>query len=251
MLSLYLLPESNLALGAIHPGATLKIEGDEAHHIARVARHQVGERISLSDGNGLRAIAAIVSIGKYDVEVVIEESSRSEDPKIRLRVVQALTKSDRANECVELLVGAGVDEIIPWQAERSIGKWESKKAPEKWRSWIRSAVKQSRRDRIPVLTDPLQLSSFSPSGDEVVIVFDESAPSSFDAIFVRSAESRFASTRTISIVIGPEGGLTEREVATFKERGALIVRLGSPIFRSAHAGAAALIAVQASLSIWR
>ena len=251
MLSLYLLPERDFEAESIRPGARLSIDGDEAHHIAKVARHHVGEEISISDGRGSRATVLIEAIARSAVEVAVEEISRSEGPKIRLRVIQALTKSDRANECVELLVGAGVDEIIPWQAERSIGKWDAKNSPEKWRSWIRSAVKQSRRDRIPLLGDLVQQPSFSSSEGEILVVFDENATSSFDAAFARSIESGIASLRTITVVIGPEGGLTEREVEALSEQGALITRLGSPILRSAHAGAVALIAVQASLSIWR
>lgn len=251
MLSLYLLPEQRFHTKAIVPGVRLRIDGDEAHHIAKVARHHEGDRILISDGRGVRATVVIEAIDRKAVEVVVEEITRSEDPKVRLRVIQALTKSDRANECVELLVGAGVDEIIPWQAERSIGKWDATSSPEKWRSWIRSAVKQTRRDRIPRLADLFQLSSLTKREDEAVVVFDEGASSPFDAAFAQEMESRFAPARTITVVIGPEGGLSEREVAALREQGALIARLGVPILRSAHAGAAALIAVQAALSIWR
>ena len=251
MLPLYLVPESHLRKDGIHLGDRLRIEGDEAHHITRVSRHTVGERISVTDGSGLRVIASIVAIDRNQIEVAVEEVLQSEIPAIQLRAIQALTKSDRAHECVELLVAAGVDEIIPWKAERSIGKWDDKSSPDKWESWIRAAVKQTRRDRIPTLAKPIELSSIAPSSNDLLLGFHEEAASSLDASFARSLNLKTNSLRTITVIIGPEGGLSEREVDSLKERGVLMLRLGSPILRSAQAGAAALVAIQSALSIWR
>ena len=251
MLPLYLVPESHLRKEVIYPGDRLHIGGEEAHHIARVSRHAVGELISVTDGSGLRVIASIVAIGRDRIEVAVEEGLQSEAPAIRLRAIQALTKSDRAHECVELLVAAGVDEIIPWKAERSIGKWDYKSSPDKWESWIRAAVKQTRRDRIPALAQPIELSSIAASPDDLLLGFHEEAVISIDSTFARTLKLKTDSLRTITVIIGPEGGLTDREVEGLKERGVLMLRLGSPILRSAQAGAAALVAIQSALSIWR
>ena len=246
MLSLYLVPGE--ALPDI--GSSLRIDGDEAHHIARVARHRIGEEILVSDGEGSRARATIVQIDRDSVQVRIEEKSHSNPATIRFRVIQALTKSDRAHECVDLLVAAGVDEIVPWSAERSIGKWDSASSYEKWLGWIRSAVKQTRRDRIPKL-EPVQTDpSFAPSQDELILAFDENADVRLDGKWATSQLEGLASLRTISLVIGPEGGLSNREIERLESSGAYVVRLGTPILRSAHAGAIALSAVQAALSIW-
>ena len=102
MLSLYLVDTGTV----LASGSRLRIEGDEAHHISRVSRHRVEDRIWISNGEGQRATARIESIDRTLVDVVIEDVSTSEKPRISLRVIQALTKSVRAHECIELLVAA-------------------------------------------------------------------------------------------------------------------------------------------------
>lgn len=246
MLSLYLLPLGH----EIYEGGTLTITGEEAHHIARVARHRVGEEILLSDGTGIRARSQIRGIDRDRVEVEVIEINVSQVPKVRLHVVQALPKSDRANECVELLVAAGVDEITPWSAQRCIAKWDSKTSPEKWGSWIRSAVKQSRRDRAPQLNPIITTSMLKVSKGELLFAFDESAKEVLCQEFFEGADFELEEIVRITILIGPEGGVSPEELEELSSAGAKIVRLGTPILRSAHAGAIALAAIQATLSIW-
>lgn len=247
MLSLYLVTPDH----PISQGGTLTIAGDEAHHIARVARHQVGEEILISDGAGVRARSEITRIDRDSVEVKIIEKSASERPRVLLHVVQALPKSDRAHECVELLVAAGVDEITPWGSERSIAKWDAQASPEKWRSWIRAAVKQTRRDRIPLLHPMINKPDLTSSRQELLLAFHEDATDVLSHEFFERTGATLSDIERITIVIGPEGGVSPRELEQLSSREARIVRLGTPILRSAHAGAIALAAIQSTLSIWR
>ena len=251
MLSLYLLPPST----KFDVGSRLTVDGDEGHHIARVARHKVGEQIHLSDGEGRRARATIELVGRDQVTVVIEEITVSEPAKVTLRVVQGLTKSDRAHECLELLVAAGADEIVPWQAERSIGKWDAASSRGKWEQWIKAAVKQTRRDRVPHLGSYVRdLDGFietERSDAEVILALHESASEVLDALLFQRLRDAIAAASRLTLIIGPEGGLSERELERLDGAGIAKVRLGTPIFRSAHAGAIALASVQASFSLWR
>lgn len=247
MLSLYLVTSDH----HISQGGTLTIAGDEAHHIARVARHQVGEEILISDGAGVRARSEITRIDRDSIEVKIIEKSVSERHRVLLHVVQALPKSDRAHECVELLVAAGVDEITPWGSERSIAKWDAQASPEKWRSWIRAAVKQTRRDRIPLLHPMINKPNLKSSRQELILAFHEGATDVLSHEFFERAVATLSDIERITIVIGPEGGVSPRELEQLSSGEARIVRLGTPILRSAHAGAIALAAVQSTLSIWR
>ena len=246
MLSLYLIP-----LGVeISEGGTLTISGDEAHHIARVARHRVGEEILISDGAGSRARVEIIRIDRENVDVQIIQKVVSETPRVALHLVQALPKSDRAHECIELLVAAGVDEITPWSAERSIAKWDPENSPEKWRNWIRAAVKQTRRDRIPRVNPMVEKPYLKSSEQELVLAFDEAATDVLNQEFIENFDTDIAEIARITIVIGPEGGLSPEELADLSRSGAKILRLGTPVLRSAHAGAIALAAIQSTLSIW-
>ena len=250
MLSLYLIPPES----PLSQGTRVTIEGDEAHHMVKVARHRVGERVWLSTGSGDRATFLIESLDSKSVAGIVEEVVKSERHPVKLRVIQGLTKSDRAHECIELLVAAGVDEIVPWGADRSIGKWDPSESPRKWEQWVRAAVKQTRRDRIPITT-PFQSEVSEILGEankkEIVIGLHESASLTFDSGLKDQWRLEPNEITRVTLIIGPEGGLSEREVEVLQQLSIPLLRLGGPVLRSAHAGAIALAALQASLAIWR
>jgi 16S rRNA (uracil1498-N3)-methyltransferase len=251
MLSLYLTSsEVDLTLFLENKSA-LEITGDEAKHI-KVARHEIGEQLWISNGEGQRGIATIRSLTKERVSVTFDSVETFPPRAIKLRVIQALTKSDRAQECIELLVEAGVDEIIAWQAERSIGKWQEPATKQKWQGWVRAAVKQSRRSQIPHVSDlgrslPQLIHQLRSEGSErdVFFIFDENATSHLTKDFVADL-----TPTSLTLIIGPEGGLTNQELTSAIQAGAISVKLGQPIVRSAHAGAIALAAIQSAFGIW-
>lgn len=225
----------------------LVIEGEEAHHAGSVVRVKVGERISVTNGNGRRAEVEILDINKRNIGCRILEVVDEPRSKTILTVVQALTKGDRARETIELLTEGGVDLIIPWAASRSIGQWkEDKDSLAKWRSWAREAAKQSRRSWIPQVLDIHGSTQ----------VKERIEDSEFALLLHESGDNRFSEVvsgkppKEVVLVVGPEGGISEDEVALFIKAGAQSVVLGRPIFRSAHAGVAALAAVQSGFGIW-
>ena len=222
------------------------IEGDEAHHLG-VARIKVGERITVTNGAGRRAEVEVLDINKRNVGCRILEVVDEPRPKTILTVVQALTKGDRARETIELLTEGGAEIIIPWQAANSIGQWkEEKDALSKWRAWAREATKQSRRSWIPQVLDlhsTAELKRRIQDG-EFTLVFHESSEISLTEIF------KSVTPKEVILVIGPEGGITEDEVAGLVSSGAKVVSIGRAVFRSAHAGVAALAAVQTGFGIW-
>lgn len=222
------------------------IEGDEAHHVG-VARIKVGERVSVTNGVGRRAEVEVLDINKRNVGCRILEVTDEPRPKTILTIVQALTKGDRARETIELLTEGGAEIIIPWQAANSIGQWkEEKDALSKWKSWAKEATKQSRRSWIPQILDlhsTAQLKTRIQDG-EFTVVFHEASPNKLSEILVGTPP------KEITLIIGPEGGVTEDELAGFISAGAQSALLGQPVFRSAHAGVAALSAVQTGFKIW-
>lgn len=222
------------------------IEGDEAHHLG-VTRIKVGERISVTNGMGRRAEVEVLDINKRNVGCRIIDVNDEPRPRTILTVVQALTKGDRARETIELLTEGGAEIIIPWQATNSIGEWKSEKdALSKWKSWTREATKQSRRSWIPQILDlhtTAQIRNRIQDSD-LTFVFHESSSSQL------SENLDLAPPKDVTLIIGPEGGITEDEYAGFLSAGARGVKLGRPVFRSAHAGVAALAAVQTGLKIW-
>ena len=225
----------------------LVIEGEEAHHASSVVRIKVGDRVWVTNGTGRRAEVEVLDINKRNIGCRIIEVVDEARSKSILVVIQALTKGDRARETIELLTEGGADLIIPWSASRSIGQWkEDKDSLSKWRAWAREATKQSRRSFIPQV---LELHSTAQIKERI-------EDSEFTLLFHESGGSRFSEVvkgkapREINLIIGPEGGITEDEAESFTKSGAKRVALGTPVFRSAHAGVAALAAVQSSFGIW-
>ena len=240
MLTLFLvdkLEDSNL----------IEVSGDEAHHAIKVLRINIGEEILISDGAGNWVRASVENIEKKSFAAKVLERGFQQEKSPRLIVVQGLPKSDRVKDAIEILVESGVDLIIPWQADRSISKWQ-KDSLDKWKSAAVAATKQSRRFRKPEIIDGLSLSQLLEieSENSAILVMHESATTKLSQVVT----SKFADMSEIFIVIGPEGGISESELELLQSVGAHIVGLGPEVFRSAHAGGAALSAVSALIGRW-
>ena len=240
MLTLFLvdkLEDSNL----------IEVSGDEAHHAIKVLRINIGEEILISDGAGNWVRASVENIEKKTFVAKVLERGFQPEKSPRLIVVQGLPKSDRVKDAIEILVESGVDLIIPWQADRSISKWQ-KDSLDKWKNAAVAATKQSRRFRKPEIIDGLSLSQLLEieSENSAILVMHESAATKLSQVVT----SKFADMSEIFIVIGPEGGISESELELLQSVGAHIVGLGPEVFRSAHAGGAALSAVSALIGRW-
>ena len=111
----------------------IEVDGDEAHHAIKVLRIKSGEEILISDGNGNWVRASVENIDKKSFTAKVLERGSREPRTPKLVVVQGIPKSDRIKEAIEILVESGVDLIIPWQADRSISKWQ-KDSLAKWQS---------------------------------------------------------------------------------------------------------------------
>ncbi|CAB4759012.1 unannotated protein [freshwater metagenome] len=222
-------------------GSLYEFDNEDAHHAVRVLRIAAGENFMLADGNGAWSQVKAFAVKKKSIEVEVIASGFQEALPTTITVVQALPKSDRAKEAIELLTEAGVDRIVPWMASRSIGK-----ASEKFSITAREASKQSRRLRIPEVTDIATTAQICEAIalSDLAIAFHESADMKL---------SDCVSSHNVAhllIIIGPEGGITPTELEAFKEAGAKVALLGRPILRSAHAGIAAVAAVSALLKVW-
>ena len=222
-------------------GGSYDFANDDANHAIRVLRMQVGDEFMLSDGNGSWSQVVATEVKKKSMQVRVTDSGFQAPLATTITVVQALPKGDRAKEAIELLTEAGVDRIVPWASARSIGK-----GSEKFAITAREASKQSRRFRIPEVTDVSTTAQICEAIklSDLAIAFHESATSKLsDQVSSHNVEH-------LLIIIGPEGGLTDEEIAAFTEAGAKVALMGRPILRSAHAGIAAVSAVSALLKVW-
>lgn len=229
----------------INDGNRQTLDRSEAHHAIKVLRLKLGEVIKISDGHKRWVSGPIIEISKRELTISISESGEFEEQKPELVLVQAVTKSDRSKEMLELLVEAGVDRIIPWQADRSISKWQSDSA-QKWEIWIRQACKQARQIKLPKVMPMLSTAGVVQlfNKDAKAVVFHESGAEKFSQLLLPQTLT------SLYLIVGPEGGITQSELTSFENGGCKIVRLGDTVLRSAHAGFAAISAVQTKLGRW-
>ena len=218
-----------------------EFSNEDAHHAIRVLRMQAGAEFMLSDGKGSWSRVKATEVSKKSMMVQVIETGFQEPLATTITVVQALPKADRAKEAIELLTEAGVDRIVPWAASRSIGK-----VSDKFAITAREASKQSRRFRIPQVSDVATTAQICEAIklSDLAIAFHESAQSKL------SDQVSSHNVQNLLIIIGPEGGLTDDELVAFQAAGAKVALMGRPILRSAHAGIAAISAVSALLKVW-
>jgi 16S rRNA (uracil1498-N3)-methyltransferase len=222
-------------------GGSYEFANDDANHAIRVLRMQEGAEFMLSDGKGAWSQVVATEVKKKSMQVQILDSGFQDPLATTITVVQAIPKGDRAKEAIELLTEAGVDRIVPWLSTRSIGK-----GSEKFAVTAREASKQSRRFRIPEVTDMATTAQICEAIkiSDLAIAFHESATTKLsDQVSSHNVEH-------LLIIIGPEGGLTDEEIDAFTQAGAKVALMGRPILRSAHAGIAAVSAVSALLKVW-
>jgi 16S rRNA (uracil1498-N3)-methyltransferase len=219
----------------------LLVDGDEGRHAVEVLRLVPGEQVRVGDGHGTVAEGAVVSAGLEGLRVAV--SARFEVPAQtpEFVLVQALPKGDRGPLAVDLATELGVDRIVPWTAARCVTRWRDDRVAKgvaKWRATARAASKQSRRPRLPEVTEPMTTREVCGllADTDLAVVLHERARRHL-------AELDIPRTGTIAVVVGPEGGLTDGEVVAFRAAGAQAVRLGAEVLRTSTAGAAALAAL--------
>ncbi len=225
-------------------GSSYEFGGEDAGHAIRVLRTQVGDNFALSDGQGAWSIVQVKNIDKKSLSLEVMQSGFEEALPVEFTVAQALTKGDRIKESIELNTAGGADVILLWAATRSIGK-ATPDLMQKLGTTAREASKQTRRNRIPFVMgvlDAKKIAAEIPNYD-LAIVFHESAQ-------LKLTEIVKPGIKKVLAIIGPEGGITDEELAIFIAAGAQVALLGRPIFRSAHAGMAALSGLNAALKIW-
>jgi 16S rRNA (uracil1498-N3)-methyltransferase len=228
-------------------GDTIELAGPEGRHAATVRRVKVGEQVHLADGHGTRARCTVLSLGQDVVRLRVDVRETEPEPAPRLVLVQALAKGDRGELAVELATEVGVDEVVPWQAERCIVKWDGPRGEKAWGRWAstaREAGKQSRRGRHPVVSrwvSTEQLLDRVATSPTLLLHETASEP---------LASVRLPEAGDLLLVVGPEGGLTDREVDALTAAGAVAVRLGRSVVRTSTAGAAAISVVSARTSRW-
>lgn len=229
-------------------GDRVVLDGPEGRHAATVRRLLTGERVDVVDGEGGVARCVVAEAGRDRLELDVLERTVEPSPDLRLVVVQALPKTDRGELAVEAMTEVGVDAVVPWAAARSVTQWRGErgqKALSRWRSTAREAGKQSRRTRFPVVHE-------AASSREVAALLGRAA---LGVVLHEAAVESLATVALppsgdVVVVVGPEGGISEEELAAFAAAGAGAYRLGPTVLRTSTAGVAALSVLSARAGRW-
>ena len=218
-------------------GSVVTLGGPEGRHAAVVRRIGLGEVVTVTNGEGRGVRGPVVAVRKDGLDIQVAEVLSAAAPTPRIVCVQALPKNERAEQAVDLLTEIGVDEIVPWQASRSIVRWSGERGDKslaRWQAVAREAAKQSRRLTVPVIT-PLATTA-------QVAARLAAAPAAY--VLHEGASVTVASVRPprteIVLVVGPEGGIAPEELAAFEAAGAREILIADTVLRTVTAGAVAV-----------
>ena len=188
---------------------------------------------------------------------------RSHGPGSRLVLVQALAKGDRDELAAETATELGIDAVIPWQAERSIVRWKAERAAKahaKWQSVVTAAAKQARRAWIPEVraaVDGAGLQAAVAAADLAVILHEDAVrplrqvlEAWLESVGPGEVVADDAGSREVLLIVGPEGGISPREVTRLCDAGAVTALLGHHVLRSSTAGPAATVLASDILGRW-
>ncbi len=219
-------------------GGTAVISGQDAHHIARVLRMQVGDSLTLCDAHGTDYACEILSIDDGEVSLrVCERVPSVTEPTTEVTLYQGLPKSEKMEWIIQKCVEIGITRIVPVAMSRCVVKLTSadgEKKRSRWQKIAAGAAEQSGRGIVPEVTVPISFNAMlSALKNEYAVTFYEGGGVSLSTLVGEN-------TQQVSIVIGPEGGFSLDEIEKLRENGAHIATLGKRILRCETAPLVAL-----------
>jgi len=222
-------------------GSKIELDGSEGKHAVQVRRMRAGEAIQLSDGQGLRARGTVAEISGSSLIVLVEEVLTEELPARQITLVQALAKGDRDELAIQAATELGASAIIPWQAIRSISRWDGPKQAKgqaRWQQIVSEAAKQSLRAFTPTVSNILDTNQLGlkVKDFDLVLVLDTTAIDQLAQVVIPKIGK-------VAIVVGPEGGIDQGELDMLQNSGAKLVSLGANVLRTSTAGPALIAAL--------
>ncbi len=219
---------------------TIHLLGDDVNHIKNVLRYQVGDEVFVCDESQKRYACKIMDFEKetiiLHIETIIPESTETE---IEIDLYQGLPKSDKFEWIIQKGTEIGIKGFIPVITERVIVKLEEKneaKKVERWKKIAKEAAVQSGRQAIPIVENARKLQNIieNLAKYDIVIVPYECEKTSTLKGTLRSIDGE---VKKVAIVIGPEGGFSDKDISILKELNNMqLVTLGKRILRTETAG---------------
>jgi len=200
------------------------LDGEEHHHLSRVARIKPGEKVWLFDERGTNYLARVEEVTKEKTRLAILERRVTPEPRVEITLAQALIKSKKMNSIIQKATELGVTTIIPVITARTVVRIEERaeKKLERWQKIIKAAAKQSKISFLPSISSPVTLEKLVEERDEAKkLVLSENTSSAI-------------------ILVGPEGGWTSEEEEYILDHAYEAVSLGRQVLRAETAALASL-----------
>ncbi|MGI6224640.1 MAG: 16S rRNA (uracil(1498)-N(3))-methyltransferase [Peptococcales bacterium] len=221
------------------------IKDDDAHHLSQVLRLKEGEQIIVFAGTGVEYLVEIndISTGLV-IGDILGVTSSQRDSHVNVTLVQGIPKGDKMDLIVQKCTEVGIARIIPVLTERTVVKLDKdkqKKRQDRWQKIAQEASKQCQRATVPQIEDICTWPQYFAKNDllgPTLVLWENESSYGLKAFLKENTELEH-----ITLVIGPEGGLSRQEVKQLLARGASTVTLGPRILRTETAGLAALIMV--------
>lgn len=234
------------------PGGLAVVDGDDGFHAATVRRTRPGEQLLLGDGAGRLADCRVEQTARSVLRARVLHRFDVAPAVPPVTVVQALPKSDRAELAIELATEVGADRFVAWSAARCVARWDGPRIDKGLRRWgavARAAAGQSRRAHIPEVDGVVSTAALAAriraevASGAVVLILEASAQA-------RLTDLALAGTSSLLLVAGPEGGITDDELAALTGAGAVAVRLAPTVLRTSTAATVALGALGVLTPRW-
>lgn len=224
-------------------GSLVRILGSDAHHISRVLRLQAGDHVEVAFGTGEIGVVELTQFSDDEVLGQIVQRFRAyQEPPIKLRLYQGLAKGDKMDFVVQKAVELGVSEIVPFTSRYTVVKLDHKAAEKRQQRWQRiaeEAAKQCQRAELPKVSPVVSFSQVigqimgRQKWELVLLPYEHE-----EQVGIKNIAEE--DCRSVSIIVGPEGGFHESEVEQARQAGAHIITLGPRILRTETAGLVAL-----------
>jgi 16S rRNA (uracil1498-N3)-methyltransferase len=222
------------------------ISGELFRHISTVLRLKPGASLLLADGCGHEAIAVIKDIGKEGIAVELQPfySVFADEGALPITLCQGLPKGEKMDLILQKATELGISRIVPFNGERSVARLDSErfeKRLSRWERIVQEAARQSGRNSVPSvgfygnLQELLQIED----GSLKLLLWEGEKKRG-----LRETIETIEKPGSVSIIIGPEGGLTSEEAAKAEKAGYIPVTLGSRILRTETAGLAVVAILQ-------
>jgi 16S rRNA (uracil1498-N3)-methyltransferase len=224
-------------------GTRIAVEGTAANHITRVLRLRAGQPLTLFNGNGAEYAATILELHRDAVVVEVgQEQAMNRESPLPLTLAQGISRGGRMDWILQKATELGGSRIVPVFTERSVVRLDAKQAERKlqhWRAIAIAACEQCGRNTVPEIAPPTDVFEYLGHGvapHTTRLLLSPTSDVSMDEVGV--------STAGVTVLIGPEGGLTETEQEVALRSGFTSVRMGPRVLRTETAAIAALTILQ-------